>query len=203
MFRFTLASRWAYFPAGGGDPRKGREVFFDRLFTKFKEDVGDYAPAFHKIADLILEPLVQKTFKTEKAELTWQDLAESTIARRGSAHPILRVSGLLQDSFKKGEAMHHEEIDAKHMVWGSDVPYALFHQTGTGAGFTQDRLAPGSGRGMARRRELYLTARTRTSISSVITAHMAEIARRVGFKTLGRNATPLEARAAGEQMLGG
>ena len=209
-FRFKFGLKWKYVPVGG-DPKRGQEVIFDRLFTKFQEGVGDFSPAFRLIAEDILEPIVAQTFKQEKAETTWQELTAGTIAQRGgSAHPILHRpgSGMLEKSFQKGQPLHHEEIEKRLLRWGSDVSYALFHQTGTGKGFEQDRrfigaLREGEGRGMPRRRIIWLTNREKQTIANTMVGRMAQVARMIGFRTLGRGATPLEARMAGEQIIGG
>lgn len=204
-FRFKFGLRWEYKPVGEAPTRRGQEVIFDQLFTRFKEGVGDFTPAFRLIAEDILEPVVQDIFKQEKADVTWQELAASTIAQRGSAHPILRRTGMLQESFEKGQPGHHEEIEPRLLRWGSDVPYALFHQKGTGKGFDQDRVAtgPGTGRGMARRREIYLSDRMKHMMANTMVGRMAQVARMIGFRVLGsRGVSPLEARMAGEQILG-
>ena len=86
-------------------------------------------------------------FAQEKAELTWQELTANTIRQRGSAHPILHRSGMLEESFQKGQPAHYGEITPKKLTWGSAVPYALFHQTGTGKGFGKDRVTTGPGTG--------------------------------------------------------
>ena len=137
--------------------------------------------------------------------MTWQDLAPSTVARRGSEHPILRVTGLLQESFQKGQPAHHEEITPRLLRWGSDVPYALFHQTGTGKGFGRDRVAtgPGTGRGMPRRREIYLSDRMKQQMANVMVGRMGQVARQYGFRVTGeRGLGPLEARMIGQRILG-
>jgi len=206
-FRFQFGLRWEYRPVGAlpGQAKRGREVIFDRVFTKFKQEVGDYAPAFRLIAEDILEPVVQDIFKQEKAEFSWAELAPSTVAARGSEHPILHRSGLLQESFMKGQPAHREDITPRKLVWGSDVPYALFHQTGTGKGYLRDSVAsgPGTGRGMPRRKEIYLSNRIKQTMANTMVGRMAQVARMAGFKVLGgRGVSPLEARMVGEQVLG-
>jgi phage gpG-like protein len=199
-FVFDFRLRWNY------KGRTGGEALFQRAFMDFKEGIGDFGPAFRLIAEDILEPVVEQNFRQERGELTWQELAPSTVAQRGSEHPILRISGFLQKSFRKGEAAHREEITPRKLIWGSDVPYALFHQTGTGKGFGRDRIAtgPGTGRGMPRRKELYLTGRMKRMMANTMIGRMGQIARVIGFKVLGsRGVSPLEARMVGEQILRG
>lgn len=62
----------------------------------------------------------------------WLPLAKSTVKRRGSATPILRVSNTLYDSLTRGNAKGsrwHEGRD--DFFVGSDNPYGEFHVTGT------------------------------------------------------------------------
>jgi phage gpG-like protein len=205
FFGFQFNLRWEYRPVGGG-VKRGHEIIFHDLFTKFRQEVGNYAPAFHLIAEDILEPVVAQTFKQERAELTWQDLAPSTVAHRGSEHPILHHSGMLEESFRKGQPAHHEEITPRRLVWGSDVPYALFHQTGTGKGFGRDRMAtgPGTGHGMPRRKEIFLSDRMKHQIHNIMSGRMDQVARQYGFGvTRDRGLSPLEARMIGQKILGG
>lgn len=68
--------------------------------------------------------LVQKGFENEKspAGAGWQALSPATVKKRGSAHPILRVSGRL--------ARTHLRADAEEAVVGSNLVYAAIHQHG-------------------------------------------------------------------------
>ena len=145
-------------------------------------------------------------FAQEKAELTWQELTANTIRQRGSAHPILHRSGMLEESFQKGQPAHYEEITPRKLTWGSSVLYALFHQTGTGKGFGKDRVAtgPGTGPGMPRRKELFLSERMKQQMANVMTGRMGQVARMVGFGVTGeRGLNPLTARMIGQKILGG
>lgn len=68
--------------------------------------------------------LVQQGFEAEQspAGRPWQALAPATAKKRGSAHPILRVSGRL--------ARAHLRADATGAVVGSNLAYAAIHQYG-------------------------------------------------------------------------
>lgn len=68
--------------------------------------------------------LVQRGFEAEQspAGRPWQALAPATAKKRGSAHPILRVSGRL--------ARAHLRADATGAVVGSNLAYAAIHQHG-------------------------------------------------------------------------
>lgn len=207
---------------------KGRRVeipFVGQALLDFSRDIGDYQPAFRLIAEDLSE-MVMEQFQTEgaRSEVTWQDLAPSTVKQRGSDHPILVRDGMLKGSFQEGGPGHHEQISEKQLLWGSDVRYALFMQTGTGAGFEQDRLPPASkgaraaarraevsgqslfsfakGRGMARRKIISIGEAGQTDIGSTLRARILQVGRQYGFGTQ-RGLTPLEARKIGQQMLRG
>lgn len=194
---------------------------FDAALTGFRKNLTDFRLIFQKIA-IYLSGAVEKKFQTEGAfgGISWQQLAESTVKKRKSDHPILEVSGLLRGSFLKGGTGHVEQIDEKHMLWGSGVKYGLFHQTGTGLGFEKDRFeslgaarervskqfptAPMSavkGRGMARRKIIPQKDEIVFSIASIIRKEIVEHARRVGFAAGGRGLSPLEARKIGQSLL--
>lgn len=68
--------------------------------------------------------LVQGDFEAEASPegAPWQPLARATVKRRGSAHPILRVTGRL--------ARTHLQATADEVIVGSNLPYAAIHQYG-------------------------------------------------------------------------
>lgn len=68
--------------------------------------------------------LVQQGFEAEQspAGSAWKELAPATVKKRGSAHPILRISGRL--------ARTHLRADAAEAVVGSNLIYAAIHQYG-------------------------------------------------------------------------
>jgi phage gpG-like protein len=182
---------------------KGRRYTEDILRVgQFRQMLGDWTPAFEIIAHDVLEVHALGQFASEGGLDTggWAKLADSTVKKRGSAHPILRSSeATLMKSFQRGGASHREEITPRRLLWGSDVPYSLFHQTGTGKGFEHDEVetGPGTGRGMARRAILRLGKAARNEIMTRLQARLNQIARQIGYRILGRGATPIEARLAG------
>jgi len=199
--------KWEY-QGKTGEIKAGSESLFHRAFLKLREGLLDWSPAFEVIADDILEPFVEEQFESEgkRAGLTWQELAPETIERRGSAHPILTAEGGLKISFMKGAAQHEQTITPRKLVWGSRVPYALFHQTGTGKGFQRERVATGkgTGRGMAMRKILSFTEPLKQRMARSITGRIDQVARAIGFKTWGRaeRMGPGEARRIGYIALG-
>lgn len=70
------------------------------------------------------QALVQRGFEAETSPegAPWRPLAKSTVRRRGSAHPILRVSGRM--------ARTHLRADATGAVIGSNLAYAAVQQYG-------------------------------------------------------------------------
>ncbi len=203
-FDFQFQIEWEY------GERRGKDVLANFVLHRFSNAIGNWTPAFRMIADDILEYAVERQFESEGSAggESWQALAPSTLARigRDQEHAfILYRSGMLAKSFRKDEPMHHQEIEPKRMAWGSDVPYALFHQTGTGKGFSKSRVTTGkgTGRGMPMRKVLVITPETRAQIESTLLGRGAQIARQIGFAVTGdRGLSALEARQIGEAMLG-
>lgn len=71
-----------------------------------------------------LQLFVQMGFEGEHAPdgTPWQPLAKSTVRKRGSANPILRVSGRM--------ARTHLRANSQEAVIGSNLAYAAIHQHG-------------------------------------------------------------------------
>lgn len=188
---------------------KGRSITIakmDDAFISFRRDISDYRPAFRMISD-DLSNSVAGQFASEGSAhgIKWQELAPSTIKRRGSAHPILVHTGQLIASFQRNNPAHVEQLEPKQMLWGSSVSYALFHQTGTLKGFGQDvvQTGKGTGRGMPRRKILILDDGLKILIRSRIQKQIVESARRAGFAASGRGVSPLEARQIGTNLFRG
>lgn len=211
-FKFGLS--WQY------GEKKGS---FALLHRPFSVGIRDWSPALLSIAEDVLEPHVRQLFDTEGRSETmgWAELAPSTVKRRGSAHPILQVAGDMKLSFQEGSSLHHQEVTPTKLVWGSDVPYAMFHEFGTGgrvdfgkAGARQTIAATKAAReryersqgqtgGLVPRPMLVYSNRLAGDITSRMRAHVILIARQVGYRILGRGAeSPTEALHAGLAELG-
>ena len=160
---------------------QGAEAVFDRSLGALEARLRDWAPAFRAIADDVLAPFVERQFTSAGAEggTPWQELVLRQ--RRGQARlrqgTMLQRTGRMAASFIAGAADHVEAISGTKLIWGSQVPYAIFHQTGAGKGFGQERVAtgPGTGRGMVMRRILTLTEPMRGSMRDAMMARLAEI----------------------------
>jgi phage gpG-like protein len=161
--------------------RTGKEVFFHTAIGDFQAGLKDWAPAFRGMVEEVLEPTVMEQFATS-GHGEWAELAPSTIRYKGHAR-ILSDTGRLESSFQRGGGEHVEEIGRTTLVWGSRVPYGIFHQTGTGSGF--GRRQKGPGRGMPQRKILELSETAKRRMRSLIVQHVATLARRIGFAVTG------------------
>jgi len=196
--------------AAGLGPRRGSEILFRQAFGNLRQGMMDWTRAFAAIAEDILEPLVEEKFEKEgkvSGLLSWQDLAPSTREHRKDT-TLLYVTGALSKSFRKGGAKHVEEIGPQKLRWGSDVPYAMFHQTGTGKGYQRGRVpvGPDTGRGMAMRRIIELTEDIRTRMRRSMTGRIAQVGRQIGFRVVSpserKGLGPGEARRIGYIAMG-
>lgn len=205
---------------------KGHKVempVVDMAIADFRNDIGDMSPAFRLIAEDLTEDTMQR-FESEggRGTVSWQQLAPSTVRQRGSAHPILVRDGMLRGSFEKGGAGHVEDVSEKTLLWGSSINYALFQQTGTDAGYQQDRLPPESagarasrrraegsgqglfsfarGRGMPRRKIIAVDEDLKVKMASTLRARIVQVARQYGFGTE-RGIGPGLARRIGQNWL--
>lgn len=139
------------------------DVQVSRELLRFSDRAGDASPAFRSIADL-LEHSEQRQFATggRYASAGWEKLKPETIrakARssdptvRGNAKKILQATGALMESLTSDvegiEGGAIRIIDDQQLIFGSQVPYARFHQRG---------------RGVPRRRVLEVRARDRTEM---------------------------------------
>ncbi len=122
----------------------------DRRLESFQTSLADLSPALREIADDFRE-MVAEQFATQGSAggTPWAPLAASTLRRRrGAGVGILYVTGaLLRSLVEPGARAHIEEIDGGSISLGSSLPYALFHQTGTGRGFGQSVVSAPARRG--------------------------------------------------------
>lgn len=189
---FSFRTFWDY------KGKRGSSALWHEAFTR---SISDWRTAFERIVNQVLNPYIQAQFSTQGAISgePWAPLAESTVKRRGSAGPILTLTGALKESFQT------QILTERSLVWGSDVSYGIFHQTGTGKGFDQRSVPTGSGtgRGMARRPPLDFSPNDPRSaaMQRIIMAEGAQRARAAGFRVGGRGTTPAEAVQIGDIAL--
>lgn len=201
VFELKLDIGWDY------EGQRGKQTLFHTAIRNFKTGLNDWSGAFRAMVP-ILEDSVEQQFKTQ-GHGTWAQLARSTIARKKGSTRILFDSGRLMKSFLTGGADHVEDISPRRFRWGSTVPYALFHQTGTGDKF-QFTSGPGTATGLPMRRimesetEFGWVARRNRQMRSAMVKHLANMARRTGFAVLSgqTDVTPELAMAAGRKMVG-
>ncbi len=134
----------------------------DQALEGFQLSLADSSPALVRIADDFRE-MIREQFSTEgrAGDTPWADLAPSTVGRgRRPGSSILYSTGALLQSLIDPAAFGHvEETDGQSLTIGSSLPYALYHQTGTGRGVGQSWLSSGRslGRGMPMRPIIALT----------------------------------------------
>jgi phage gpG-like protein len=199
MLELKLGYSWNY------QGRRGGETLFHTAIGNLATELRDWSPAFRLIAHDVLEYYTLEMFRTA-GRGEWQTLAPSTFKRKGNP-AILRETGALEASFTEAGAGHVEEITREKLIWGSLVPYALFHQTGTGKGFQKPAVAvgPGTGRGMPMRKILALTDAMKRKMRSALVGRLAQLARQTGFavaQAADAAVDPLRARMIGQEMLG-
>lgn len=140
-----------------GDKQVSRELL------RFSDRAHDAEPAFQSIADL-LEHSEEKQFRTggRHASAGWDKLKAATVkAKRRSDDPVVRrnadkilvATGALMESLTadvqgvEGGAVRI--VEPHQLIFGTQLPYARFHQLG---------------KGVPRRRVLELRARDRTEM---------------------------------------
>ncbi|HEV2349019.1 MAG TPA: phage virion morphogenesis protein [Terriglobia bacterium] len=133
----------------------------EQALESIESSLADNSAAFLQIADDFRE-MVAEQFAPEGAAggTPWAALAPSTLRRRrAGSGPLNSTGALLASLIDAGSAGHVEEADGQTLTLGSNLPYAMYHQTGTGRGFGQPNIASGRGlgRGMPMRPILILS----------------------------------------------
>ena len=147
------------------------------------------SPALTEIAD-DLRAMVTEQFASEgrAGGTPWAALAPSTARRRRAGTSLLNVTGALLASLRDAGAPGHvEETDGQTLTLGSRLPYAIYHQTGTGAGYGQT-LLPGhtkGQRGMPMRPLIVLTPARSDQWTELVRQHLEENTPLLGTKQLG------------------
>lgn len=115
----------------------------ERRLSHFQASLADNSAALRAVADNLREMIAQQ-FSTQGAAggTPWAPLAPSTLRKtRGPRAGILYSTGALLGSLVDASAPGHvEETDGRELLFGSELPYAIFHQTGAGIGFGQPQL---------------------------------------------------------------
>lgn len=131
-------------PVGLEIRAEGFEPLVERLALSSSR-LQNLAPALNITANL-LEAHVSNVWATRGAAAgkAWQRLAPRTVKARenrrgyygrrspkgaGAEGPILRWSGRLERSFKRGGVAHLRHVSASSLRWGSGVRYGVFHDS--------------------------------------------------------------------------
>lgn len=104
---------------------------FSRAFSRFGDAVEDFTEAFEQIADDFYEGEEHMFSSGGSGAGGWAPLAASTVARKGSSE-ILVETGILEDSLtSRSGAFSRFDLRPKRLEMGTQVPYGIYHQTGT------------------------------------------------------------------------
>lgn len=113
----------------------------------FAASIADVAPALQTVADDFRE-MIEEQFATQGSAggTPWAPLAPSTLRRRRGGLTILESTGALRGSLTDAGAFGHVEAfdgftaSGPSLNLGSELPFAIFHQTGTGIGFGETEV---------------------------------------------------------------
>lgn len=111
----------------------------------FEASLGDFSGAFGSISD-DFGGMVREQFATqgEAGGTPWAGLAPATLRRKKGGGGILDGTGALLDSLADPQSPDHvASRDKLSLTLGTDLPYAMFQQTGAGWGLGQTSLPPG------------------------------------------------------------
>ena len=155
----------------------------------FQASLAEPSPALAEIAD-DFRAMVTEQFASEgrAGGTPWAALAPSTARRRRAGTSLLNVTGALLGSLTDAGAPGHlEETDGQTLTLGSRLPYAIYHQTGTGAGYGQTFLpGPVKGqRGMPMRPLIVLTPDRAERWTELVQEHLMESTPLLGARELG------------------
>src|SRR3990167_4653226 len=106
------------------------------MLSGILQSLEDMRPAWREVSK-VLTAMVKKNFATQGARSgqTWPP------RKREVPWPMLRKSGRMFESLtRRTHGEHIEMLTPDRFEWGTKVPYATYHQTGTGA-FRQQRFA--------------------------------------------------------------
>lgn len=113
------------------------EALVDRQLLRWVYNLRNPTVAL-QLAAAFLRHNAQEQFDTEGEYGSggWEPLADSTVAekdRRELRPEILQATGALMDSLTKRRDPNHfeERLSADSLAFGTRVPYAIYHDTGT------------------------------------------------------------------------
>ncbi len=104
----------------------------DRSLAEFQASLTDESVALKTIADDLRE-MFARQFASEGAAggTPWAPLATSTLGKRRRGGILVATGALRGSLVEEGAPDHVEKSDGLQLLFGTDLPYAGFHQTGT------------------------------------------------------------------------
>jgi phage gpG-like protein len=168
------------------------EVLGDRQVARAFRDMGsavtDWSAAWDDVGDL-LRASAKKQFDShgQYGSGGWEPLAFSTLASKnakGQPRDILRATGRLEDSLTVKDDTEHMALGGTTFFhWGTFVPYASYHMTGTGARRTADSAFGPMRQGMPRRKPVELPEADRREIVRILQRYAVDAAKGIGPTT--------------------
>lgn len=155
----------------------------DSALTGLRDQIKDWRGAWPKVSEKLTEIEVQlfDFVGATGGHGKWADLkpayARAKQTKRGLA-PILQASGRLQDSLTGKSSDRIDAHEPLVLRWGTEVPYAVFHQAGT--------------RKMVARQIFDFTRENRMAMQSTLHVESQRFVRRLGFDLTPENIGPRE-----------
>ncbi len=157
-------------------------VEMDRGLARWTEGITDWRKIWPVFGDSFYA-FLKKQFETEGAEglgQQWTELSAAYARWKQKRYPgtkILERTGKLKASLTSEKAEHAVfEPKAQSLTIGSDLPYALYHQTGTASGLPQ-------------RKEIVFTEPDKRELMRIAQMYLLQIAGSCGLR---RGLTPLD-----------
>jgi len=149
-------------------------VEMDRGLARFTDGISDWRPIWPVFADTFYA-YIRSQFSSEGEEglgAKWAKLSDSYAAWKAKhfpGKPILQRTGALIASLTGASAPGAVYQPQPHsLTIGSTIPYALYHQTGTGR--------------MPQRKEIVFSEPAKRELMKLAQMYLVEIATKVGFR---------------------
>jgi phage gpG-like protein len=155
-------------------------------------NVQDLTPVWPGFIESGLRPIIAGQFASRGAEGehgAWAELSPAylkyKLAHYGAEQILVRTHRLI-DSLLTDTDDTVKQMLPQSLVFGSSVPYGIFHQTGTAK--------------MPARRPLDFSESQRKELVTALQRELMAYFTRLGYRILGRTASAAEARHAGSTM---
>lgn len=148
---------------------------FDRAFNRVSSEIEDFTAAWQEIRAWLKRRLKHQ-FDTEGANNKWQALSPKYAAAKEIEYPgakILQRTGLLKESLTDGNSNTIDRITKSSLDYGTDLPYAKYHQDGA-----ED------GAGNLPQRKIYdFDEQDKTDLTKTVQRELVKIVRAQGFES--------------------